>query len=165
MRYLLEPVKSLMKSQVTGWMTVIDKLELFVWLSLHGMRYLIDSTEDPEDIWTTLDRVLGKHNKDHSRNLESTYSTSMVSIFQYVFASTFSDEFVHDEEFSQIFHVATILFDRILPLSIKKQILKSHIFMYLLKLKILIHLMMMMIMKKKWLMELTLPVLVILSHI
>ena len=72
-------------------MTMIDKLELFVWISLHGMHYLIDSVEDSEDIWTTLDRILGKHNEGPSRYVESTSSSSMIVLSQDVSASTVFD--------------------------------------------------------------------------
>ena len=76
-----------------------------------SMHYLVDYADYPKDLWTKLDRDLSKHNKDHSRNLESAHSTSVVSLFQDVLTSTVSEEFVHDEEVSHIVHVATILFD------------------------------------------------------
>ena len=75
------------------------------------MRYLIDFVEYPRDIWTTLDRVLGKDNKDPSRYVESASSSSMISLSQDVSASTVSDEVDHEEEFSHTVPVATTLFD------------------------------------------------------
>ena len=35
-----------------------------------SMSYLIDFVENPKDLWTTLDRVLGKHNEDTSSYVE-----------------------------------------------------------------------------------------------
>ena len=61
------------------------------------MRYLIDSTTYPKDLWTTLDRVLGKHNEDSSSYLESASRSSIISLSKYVLASTFFDEVEHDE--------------------------------------------------------------------
>ena len=43
-----------------------------------SLRYLIDSTEHPKDLWTELDRTFGKHNEDHYSNLERTPSTRRV---------------------------------------------------------------------------------------
>ena len=62
-----------------------------------SMRYLIDSIEYPKDLWKTLDRVLGKHNDNPSSNLESSSSSSMIALSQYVSVSTVFDEVVHDE--------------------------------------------------------------------
>ena len=73
------------------------------------MRYLIDSFEYPKDIWTTLDRVLGKHNEDPSSNLERSSRSSMISLSQYVSPSTVSNEFDHEEDVSHIVLVATTL--------------------------------------------------------
>ena len=74
------------------------------------MRYLIDSTEYPKYLWTTLDRVLGKDNEDPSSYVESSSSSSMISLSQYVSASTVSDEVDHEEEVSLTVLVATTLF-------------------------------------------------------
>ena len=76
--------------------------------------YLIDFAKYPNDLSTTLDRVLGKHNEDHSSNLERTPSTSICTISQYVSASIISNEAVHGEEVANStnqVHVATILFE------------------------------------------------------
>ena len=43
-----------------------------------SLRYLIDSVEYPKDLWTELDRTFGKHNENHSSNLESTPNTTRV---------------------------------------------------------------------------------------
>ena len=75
------------------------------------MRCLIDSAKYPKDIWTTLDRVLGKHNEDSSSYVGSASSSSMFSLPQYVLASTVSDEFDHGEEVSHTVLVAATLFD------------------------------------------------------
>ena len=44
--------------------------------------------------------VLGKHNDGPSRYVESASSSSMISLSQYVSASTVSNEVDHEEEFS-----------------------------------------------------------------
>ena len=75
------------------------------------MRYLIDSIDSPKDLWTTLDRVLGKDNEDPSSYVESASSSSMISLSQDVSASTVSDEVDHEEEVSHTVPVATTLFD------------------------------------------------------
>ena len=76
-----------------------------------SLRYLIDSAKYPKDLRTTLDRVLGKHNEDPSRNLESAFSSSMITRPQYVSTSIVSNEVVHEEEVSHIVLVGVILFD------------------------------------------------------
>ena len=80
------------------------------YLSKHS-RYLIDSATYPKDLWTTLDRVLGKYNEDPSSNVESASSSSMISLSQDVSASIVSDEVDHEEEVSHTIVVATTLFD------------------------------------------------------
>ena len=70
-----------------------------------------DSIDYPKDLWTTLDRVLGKENEDPSSYVESASNSSMISPSQDVSASTVSDEFDHEEEFSHTVHVSTTLFD------------------------------------------------------
>ena len=76
-----------------------------------SISYLIDSVEQPKDLQTTLDRVLGKYKEDISRYVESASSSSMISLSQDVSASTVSDEVDHEEEVSHIVPVATTLFD------------------------------------------------------
>ena len=61
------------------------------------MCNLIDSAKYPKGLWIALDRVLGKHNDDPSSNLESAYSSSMISLSQEVLTSTISDK-VYDDE-------------------------------------------------------------------
>ena len=81
----------------------------------------------------------------HGANLTSPHVIS-----KYVFASTFSDEVIHDEEVSQIVHVPTILFDlNASSFNQEANIKEPYFSVYILKLKILIHLLMMLIMKKK----------------
>ena len=75
------------------------------------MRYLIDSIDSPRDLWTTLDRVLGKDNEDPSSYAESASSSSIISLSQDVSTSTVYDEFDHKEEVSHTVPVATTLFD------------------------------------------------------
>ena len=75
------------------------------------MRYLIDFVEYPKDLWTTLDRVLGKDNEDPSSYVESSFSSSIISLSQDVSASRVSDEVDHEEEVSHTVLVATTLFD------------------------------------------------------
>ena len=60
-------------------------------------------------------------------------SISSCSLSQDFLASTFYDEVDHDEEVSHTVHVVSSLFDSNAPPSIKKQILKSHIFLCLSK--------------------------------
>ena len=43
--------------------------------------------------------------------MERTQHLLMLSLSQYLLASTFSNEFIYDEEFSHTFHVSTTLFD------------------------------------------------------
>ena len=64
------------------------------------MCYLIDSVEYPKDLWTKLDRGLGKKNEDPSSYVESASSSSMISLSQYFSASIVFDEVDHEEEFS-----------------------------------------------------------------
>ena len=80
-------------------------------LAISCMCYLIDSVDYPKDLWTTLDRVLGKDNNDPSSYVESASSSSMISLSQDVLASTVSDEVDHEEETSHTVPVATTLFD------------------------------------------------------
>ena len=61
------------------------------------IHYLIDSVDYPKDLWTTLDRVLGKDNEDPSSYVESASSSSMISLSQDVSTSTVSDEVDHEE--------------------------------------------------------------------
>ena len=75
------------------------------------MRYLIDYVDYPKDLWTTLDRVLGKDNEDPSSYVESASSSSIISLSQYVSDSIVFDEVDHEEEVSHIVLVATTLFD------------------------------------------------------
>ena len=76
---------------------------------------------------------MGKDNEDLSNYVESASSSSMISLSQDVSASIVSNEVDHEEKVSHIVPVATTLFVRMLPLSIKKQILKSHLFLCVLK--------------------------------
>ena len=66
-----------------------------------SMLYLIDSVEYPKDLWTTLDRVLGKHNEDPSNYVESASRSSMTTLSQVVLASTVSDKYIHEEEIAE----------------------------------------------------------------
>ena len=75
------------------------------------MRYLIDSIDSPKDLWTTLDRVLGKDNEDPSSYMESASSSSMISLSQDVSASIVSNDVDHEEEVSHIVPFTTTLFD------------------------------------------------------
>ena len=74
---------------------------------------------------------------------------SSCSLSQDILASTFSDEVIHDEEVSHTVPIAATLFDPNSSFFNQEQILKSHLFLYLLKLKIMIHLLMMLMIKKK----------------
>ena len=58
---------------------------------------LIHSTKYPKDHWKNLDRTFGKHNGDHSSNLESTPNNKWF-ISSKLSTSILSDEVVQDEE-------------------------------------------------------------------
>ena len=62
-----------------------------------SLCYLIDFAEYPKDIQIKLDRTFGKHNEDHSSDLESAHNTIRV-IPSKVLDSILSDEVVQDEE-------------------------------------------------------------------
>ena len=62
-----------------------------------SLRYLIDSGEYPNDLWTKLDRTFAKHDEDHYRNLERTPGTIRV-IYSKLSTSILFDEVVQDEE-------------------------------------------------------------------
>ena len=80
------------------WLNDDDRYFGTICLTISSIsRYLIDSNEYPNDLWTKLDRTFGKHNEDHSSNLERTPSTTRV-IYSKVSASILSDEVVQDEE-------------------------------------------------------------------
>ena len=65
----------------SDWLYDYDRTFGSIYLAISpSMCYLIDSTTYPKDLWTTLDRVLGKHNEDPSSNLESASSCSMISL-------------------------------------------------------------------------------------
>ena len=96
----------------SDWLNDCDRAIGAICLSISPcMRYLIDSIDSPRDLWTTLDRVLGKDNEDPSSNVESASSSSMISLSQDVSTSTVSDEVDHKEEVSHTVPVATTLFD------------------------------------------------------
>ena len=98
--------------QPSDWMNDYDRSFGAIYLAISpSMHYLIDSVEYPKDLWTTLDRVLGKDNEDPSSYVESASISSMISLSQDVSASTVSDEFDHEEEISHTVLVATTLFD------------------------------------------------------
>ena len=81
----------------SDWLNDCDRAIGAICLSISPcMRYLIDSIDSPQDLWTTLDRVLGKDNEDPSRYMESASSSSMISLSQDVLASTVSDEVDHE---------------------------------------------------------------------
>ena len=114
-----------------------------------SMHYLIDSIDYPKDLQTTLDRVLGKDNEDPSSYVESASSSSMISLSQYVSASTVYDEVDHEEEVSHIVPVATTLFDLKASSFNQEANIEEPSFFVSLKVDILIHLLMMLLMNKK----------------
>ena len=63
-----------------------------------SMRYVIDSVKYPKDLWKRLDRAFGKHNEDHSINLERTPITSSSFLPSKFLASSLSSEVVKDEQ-------------------------------------------------------------------
>ena len=75
------------------------------------MCYLIYSVDYPKDLWTTLDRLLGKDNEDPSSYVESASNSSMISLSQDFSSSIVSDEVDHEEGVSHIVPVSTTLFD------------------------------------------------------
>ena len=42
-----------------------------------SLRYLTKFVEYPKDLWTKLDRTIGKHNEDHNSTLDITSSTAI----------------------------------------------------------------------------------------
>ena len=56
-----------------------------------SMRHLIDYAKYSKYLWTELDRTFGKHNEDHSSNLETTPNTTRV-LSSKVSASILFDE-------------------------------------------------------------------------
>ena len=98
--------------EASDWMNDYNRAIRAIFLAISpGVRYLIDSVDYLKDLWTTLDRVLGKDNEDPSSYVESASSSSIISVSQDVSASTFSDKVNHEEEVSHTVHVATTLFD------------------------------------------------------
>ena len=82
----------------SDWLNDYDRAIGAICLAISPcMRYLIDSVDYPKDLWTTLDRVLGKDNEDPSSYVESASSSSMISLSQDVSASIVSDEVDHEE--------------------------------------------------------------------
>ena len=62
-----------------------------------SMHYLSRSIEDPQELWTRLDRTFGMIDEDHNSTLERISNT--ISILDPKFlASTLSDEVVQDKE-------------------------------------------------------------------
>ena len=87
--------------ELSDWLNDCDRAFGAICLDVStSMCYLIDFAKYPKDLWTTLDRVLGKHNEDPSSYVESASSSSMTSLSQDVLASIVSDEVDHDEEVS-----------------------------------------------------------------
>ena len=83
--------------ETSDWLNVCDRAIGAICLAISpSMRYLIDSVDYPKDLWTTLDRVLGKDNEDPSSYVESASSSSMISLSQYVSSSRVSDEVDHE---------------------------------------------------------------------
>ena len=82
----------------SDWLNDCDRTIGAICLSISPcICYIIYSVDYPKDLWTTLDRVLGKHNEDSSSYVESTSNSSMISLYQYVSASIIFDEVEHDE--------------------------------------------------------------------
>ena len=109
-----------------------------------NIYHLIDSAEYPFELWNNFDKAFGVHEVE-----DEAWSEPIISYFslsQYFLAYTFSDEVYHDEEVSHIVHVAATLLIRMLPPSMKKQILKSRLFLCLLK---VIFLLVILMLKKK----------------
>ena len=78
--------------ETSDWLNDHDRAIRAICLAIPPcMCYLIDSIDYPKDIWTTLDRVLGKDNEDPSSYVESAFRSSMISLSQYFSASIVSD--------------------------------------------------------------------------
>ena len=98
--------------ETSDWLNDCDRAIGSICLAISpSMFYLIDFVEYLKDLWTTLDRFLGKNNEDPSRYVESASSSSMISLSQDVSASKISDEVDHEEEVSHTVPIATTLFD------------------------------------------------------
>ena len=74
-----------------------------------NIYHLIDSTEYPFELWKILDKAFGLQEIELDEAW-SEPSISSCSLSQDLLASTFSDKFDHDEEFSHTIHVASSLF-------------------------------------------------------
>ena len=74
-----------------------------------NIYHLIDSTEFPFELWKILDKAFGL--QEIEDEAWSGPSISSYYLSQYLLASTFSNEFDHDEEVSHTVHVSTALFD------------------------------------------------------
>ena len=94
----------------SDWLNDCDRAIGAIFLAISPcLRYLIDSVDYPKDIWTILDRVLGKDNEDPSSYVESASSSSMIYLSQYVSASIVFDEVDHEDEVSHTVLIATTL--------------------------------------------------------
>ena len=74
-----------------------------------NIYHLIDSFEYPFELWNILKKYFGVQEVEDEAWSEPTISSCDLS--QDVLASTFSDEFIYDEEVSHTVHVVVILFD------------------------------------------------------
>ena len=62
-----------------------------------SLCYLSRSIEDPQELWTRLDKTFGMIDEDHNSTLDSTYKTIII-LDPKISTSTLSDEVVQDEE-------------------------------------------------------------------
>ena len=61
--------------ELSDWMNDCDRAFGSICLVISpNIRYLVDYAKHPKDLWTTLDRVLGKHNEDSSSNMDFSLS-------------------------------------------------------------------------------------------
>ena len=74
-----------------------------------NIHHLIDSIEYPFEIWKNLEKYLVVQEVEDDAWSEPNISSCSLS--QYLLASTFSNEFIYDEEVSHTIHVASTLFD------------------------------------------------------
>ena len=73
------------------------------------IHHLIDHVEYPFECWNNLEKSFGMQGVEDEAWSEPNISSCALS--QDVLASTFSDEFIYDEQVSHTVHVATTLFD------------------------------------------------------
>ena len=111
------------------------------------IHHLIVSIEYPFQLWNNLDKDFGVQEEEDEAWSKPNISSCALS--QYVSASTFSDEVVHNEEFTHKVLVATILFDSNASSFYQEANIEQPYFSVSLEVEDPNHLLLMLMMKKK----------------